>query len=359
VEPVNKMEMIYGEDGYYLRKENSLFKAVVKVDKNPEADPVKESLLFVAAKIPGNVFRTWQKFANEVARRAPGTWGSEAALLLFYHPEKKEWAAYPPEQKLSSAFVDFSGVTDAMKAFRDMNGKEWLLAGTFHSHPGGSSSPSGTDIKDEKDLDGIHIIVPNFGRDGNKNITIHACASRARFEFKKAGHVIDFAADGPEDFPDVWFSQLKKEGPDHGKKPATVTYYGGREWEWGKDFGREFVGWSNIKDVRKTLKKMDLKKKDIEYLVDNYEGLFDPMVEALDKIREAYGDLDKGAEHWRIKMIKDQIKEGAEKIAEAIAELSESLLKGRDEPSSGSEGATAEPTEGGRSHFEGHDVDMH
>jgi hypothetical protein len=105
---------------------------------------------------------------------------------------------------------------------------------------------------------------------------------------------------------------------------------------------------------------MDLKKKDIEYLVDNYEGLFDPMVDALDKIKEAYSDLDKGAEHWRIKMIKDGIKDGAEKIAEAISALSESLLKGRDEADGGEVGATAEPTtEGGRSHFEGHDVDMH
>ncbi len=350
------MEIINGEDGYYLKKENAIFKATVKVDRNPDADPVKESLLFIAKKIPGNVFRTWQKFADEVARRAPGNWGSEAALLLFYHPEKKEWAAYPPEQKLSSAFVDFSGVTDAMKAFRDTNGKEWLLAGTFHSHPGGSSSPSGTDIKDEKDLDGIHIIVPNFGRDEAKNITIHACASRARFQFKKAHHVIDFAAEGPEEFPDVWFSQLKKEGPDHNKR-ASITYYGGRDF----DFGQTFVGWSNVKDVRKVLKKLDLKKKDIEYLVDNYEGLYEPMVEALDKIRSAYEDLEKGAEHWRLKMIQSDIKEGAEKIAEAITELSDSLLKGRDEASGGEGGgASAEPTtEVGRSHFEGTDIDMH
>jgi proteasome lid subunit RPN8/RPN11 len=284
-----ELEYIVGETGHYMRKKNALIEAVVPVGSNPDFNPVEESLTFIGKKIPGNIFRAWQKFGQEVARRRKS--GSEAALLLFYHPEKTVWSAYPPEQRLSAASVDFSGVTDAMKEFRKEHGKEWLCAGTFHTHPGGSSCPSSTDEKDEKDMDGIHIIVPEFGGAGEKNVTIHATASRQRYVFKKTSHVIDFSVGGVDAVPEKWFSQIKEGGGGR-----NVTYPRGYvgDYHGGYGYGRGYsstVRSLDLKDIKKVLKRLNFSKEERGALLKDNQDIFTEACEVLAKIAEVRTDF--------------------------------------------------------------------
>lgn len=231
-----KIEFLQGEDGYYKKVTNALFEAVVKAEKNPEMSSIDESLTYHAKKIPGPVFRSWLTFCREVAARNKGN--SEAGLMLMYHPEKKEWDAFPPKQDLSSVNVDFSGVTDAAMKFREVNGKEWLIAGTLHSHPGGAS-PSTTDEEDEKKMDGIHLIVPDFGKGGEKGIHAHIVASKSRFYVKHVpGFLVDFTISGESKYPEEWINQCKFDTVGVGRRkerPLGESFRGGPYAGYGYD----------------------------------------------------------------------------------------------------------------------------
>lgn len=204
--PQMSMEFLTGDDGYYVKKRNPLFEAVVRTGKNPEAPEIKESLTYHARKIPGPRFRSWLAFFRDVAKENHGS--SEGGLMLLYQPVTKEWQAFPPKQNLNSAHVDFGAVTETLLKFRERFGKEWILAGTAHSHPG-EAFASSTDEDDEKKMDGVHIIVPDFGR-RDTGFVAHVCASTSRFVVKKIEMLIDIKAEGCEEYPkEEWLKQIK------------------------------------------------------------------------------------------------------------------------------------------------------
>ena len=239
----NSMEYVAGEDGWYLKKVNPIFSATIRVGSNPTADSVKESLVFSAKKIKGSTFRAWQAFCREVASRNKGY--SEAALMLMYHPEKKEWQAFPPKQDLSSVTVDFSGVSDALVAFRKEYGSEWLLAGTLHSHPG-DAHPSQTDVDDERKMDGVHLVIPDFGKGGEKGIYAHIVASGVRFRVTEVpGFLVDFSDKGEDDVPEGWYKQCEWDKGVSGKYKGGRGYGGYSRGNWseygGYQSGTAFV----------------------------------------------------------------------------------------------------------------------
>lgn len=340
-----KIEFLQGEDGYYKKITNPLFEAVVKTEKNPDMLPVDESLTYHAKKIPGPVFRSWQAFCREVAQRNKGY--SEAGLILAYHPGKKEWDAFPPKQDLSSVHVDFSGVTEAIQKFREKFGKEWLIAGTLHSHPG-SAFPSSIDEGDEENMDGVHIIVPDFGKGGEKGINAHIVASKERFVVKHVpGFLVDFSIEGEKKYPDDWINQCKF---DTGARKKTLYsgegYYGGRRYPgyvdgYGYQTGNEFVykgeGAKTFKltvenremnvlaeqfenvEAKTLLKKLGFSKAQRKYLIKNFEDDLSDIMSAFDAARECLKYV-KGLRGEVVKSERERIIDEAGKAVERSLE---------------------------------------
>lgn len=357
-----KLEYLSGPDGWYLKKVNPIFAATVKVDKNPLADGVDEELIFHAKKIPGSMFRSWQAFCREVAARNKGH--SEAALMLMYHPTKKSWQAFPPKQDLSSVFVDFSGVSDALEEFRKEHGAEWLLAGTLHSHPG-DAHPSSTDVGDEEKMDGVHIVIPDFGRGGEKGIHAHICASGSRFRVKEApGFLIDFSVKGEDPVPEHWYSQCKWDtgvgrrtysggrvhgGGWHGGGSRDGTY---SDYRTGNEFIHKGEGPRTFKitvdsrdmnvlsdqfegiESKVMLKKLGFSKAQRKYLCANFEGemtemlsVFEHCREALKYMKEIRGDVSKFERETMI----DKAGDAVEVSMEMIKSICETILTSSDQ----------------------------
>lgn len=383
-----KMEFLQGEDGYYKKVTNALFEAVVRCEKNPEMPTVEESLTYHAKKIPGPVFRSWQAFCREVAAKNNGH--SEAGLILMYHPEKKEWDAIPPKQDLSSVFVDFSGVTDAIVKFREKNGKEWLMAGTLHSHPG-SAHPSTTDEEDEKKMDGVHIVIPDFGKEGEKGIFAHIVASKIRFVVKHVpGFLVDFSVQGVQKYPDDWISQCKFDsgagrksyqgGRNHGRYPGGYGYgdgYGGYGDSYGASYGNDLVykgeGPKTFKltvdkvqmnvlaeqfdaiEPKTLLKKLGFSKAQRKFLMGGFEDDLKEMVDVFLAIRDGLKDTKeiKGTvsktEH---ESIVDNWGTAAEKILETISSISHRILSQAKDAPKDDPSEPDEDKEGGESSSE-------
>lgn len=275
---VTAMTFMNGEDGYYLKKRNALFEAVVKVSKNPEAPEIKESLTYHARKIPGPRFRSWLSFTKDVAAKNSG--GSEAGLILLYNTATKEWQAMPPKQDLNMAHVDFGGVTEALIAFREKHGKNWVVGGTLHSHPGGAFASS-TDEEDEKKMDGVHIIVPDFGKH-ESGIVAHVTASGSRFVVRKIDMLIDLKAEGVEEYPkDEWLKQVtfgngnRYHRQDHDYSGRYGDYYGGhygRGYHWSDSWDKENI--DAILSVTTTdINGKESKDKKINVLSKNFDSL--------------------------------------------------------------------------------------
>lgn len=293
-----------GEDGYYVEKKNPIFHAVVKTDGNPENPKVEEWLKFIAARVPGNIFRSWQAFGRAVADR--NNIGSEAALIIFYNPEKKIWGAYPPKQDLSSVHVDYSGVTEAAEKFRAENGKEWMIAGTLHTHPGGAE-PSFTDEKDEEGMDGIHFIVPDFGKPVERGVTCHITCSKTRFEVSKIERVINWDVKETEVFPEKWFGQLvvSEGGRRYGRGwNRGYGYYSGYTFNRSEDDATTWTGKVNGKDVDlldnlleapelpKVLKMIGFSKKERKLLIAQHEDVLSDVLFAFDYARDALSEIN-------------------------------------------------------------------
>lgn len=327
------MEFVTGEEGWYIKKTNALFHAVVKVGKNPTADEIEEKLIFHGKKIPGPMFRSWQTFCRDVCMRARGD--SEAGLILLYHPVKKTWDAIPPKQDLSVVHVDFSGVTEAIQKFRQKHGSEWLIAGTLHSHPG-SAHPSTIDEKDEANMDGVHLIVPDFGRGGEKGITARIVASKTAFRVDEVpDFLVDFSLVGVDRYPKEWVDQCKFDAAGGRRKWAEHTtgdygFYGGSSrssFQTGNEF---FVNGEGANTHKLTidqrthnvmhqsfeqiepgalLKKLGFPKSHRKWLLHHFEddmkdlaSMFDYCLDALKTIKEVRGDF---VHSDRIKAIQD------------------------------------------------------
>lgn len=135
-----------GKDGYYLKKSNRLFDAVVKIASLPDFDEVAESLTWNAPKIPSKIIDE----SLEFFRAVHDMHRSEAIVLLAL--DKGVWSIVVPGQTVSPASLKYECPPGAN------------LAGTIHSHCGMGAFFSGTDTNDVANFDGVHIVLGRIDR---------------------------------------------------------------------------------------------------------------------------------------------------------------------------------------------------
>jgi len=228
------------------------------------------------------------------------------------------------------------------------------MAGTLHSHPKGCNWPSSTDEGDEEKLDGVHLIVPDWGREIDKTVA-HITSTGVRFVVKKPGAtLIDLSIPGIEVYPAEWMSQCKMEGQGSWKKRE--AYYAGGDY--GRSSGPSSTGTGNelfykgegpktfrltidgkemnvlhskfeAMETKTLLKQLGFTKKRRNWLMNQFgedmnelSDLFDETRRVLQYVKEIRGTISK-AEHEEIV---DKAGTACEKSLEVIQSLAKRIL---------------------------------
>ncbi len=144
--PKDDIVYIVAKDGIYLKKKIGIVDALVKVDKISYLKDVETYARLTIPKISEKLFGRILSFFREVYK----VHKSEAAALIYFNQDRKEFKVEIPAQKVSFSKADYV----RNKAFKDFS----FLA-TVHSHSNFGAFHSGTDTSDEKNLDGLHITL--------------------------------------------------------------------------------------------------------------------------------------------------------------------------------------------------------
>ncbi len=139
---------VVARDGFYLKKSNHFYNCVVKVKSIPGLPEMEESLVLRQGmpKIPYSLVEEAIAFFRAVYEE----YNSEAAVLLVFDKHEKQWSILPMKQRVSSASVEYGA------------GAVSGICGTIHSHCNMGAFFSGTDDKDDSQIDGFHIVVGNI-----------------------------------------------------------------------------------------------------------------------------------------------------------------------------------------------------
>lgn len=192
---------VIGRDGFYKRIRNPLYSALVKVTAIAHLPVLKESATVNVAKVPEKLFRRVESFFVEVYKEHK----SEAAVILFYNPTTSTWGAQAPLQEVSGGKVDYKleGMRPPLGFTSDM------VFGSIHSHASMSAFFSGTDDKDDKSADGLHIVV---GKLDSKSREYAARWMLAGLPFKAEFENVVEGVDLPKADP-IWLAQVSKPTP--------------------------------------------------------------------------------------------------------------------------------------------------
>ena len=219
---------VVGRNGLYLAKSSAIGTVTIKIGdvKAPilAAPEVKEAWIAPFPHIPFNIFAPVIAFLKEVKK----IYDSEGLARFYYHDGA--WSAYIPEQVVSSASVDVAqGVPEPAGIF----------AAEIHSHPGGSSTFSGTDDANEQ-MDRVFLCVA-WPPNSRPSFTARVGTGMKMWLSLELGHIVDLESEiridvtpalllgggntmPSYDFPAEWLERVSKRAA-----PVVVspTYYRG------------------------------------------------------------------------------------------------------------------------------------
>jgi len=143
-------------DGIYLIKKTCLCEAWIKLEKE-EIPPFKEIAEKIVVKLPKKIPYEWVQKSVKFFKTVLYTLGTEAILIVFYHPEKEEFRIDAPMQVASA------GQVRTVEPIISIDG--FLPLGSVHSHGCGSAFHSSGDVSDEKKHSGLHIVCGNLDKE--------------------------------------------------------------------------------------------------------------------------------------------------------------------------------------------------
>lgn len=150
-------------NGTWMHKNTGLCSCFVPVDNISFLDDIKNEIN-ININIPKISFDiTWKikKFFELVLNYAK----SEAAVILYFNPDKNHYLVEVPLQSVSHTSVFYE--KKPIIHLEEMQG--YLCVGTIHSHCDFDAFHSGTDLNDESNFDGLHI---TFGNNDKDNFSI-------------------------------------------------------------------------------------------------------------------------------------------------------------------------------------------
>lgn len=163
-------ELPAGED-YFLIAKNGVFdhrdhkvKTFQRADYSdvPNLGTLKTHCRFELPKIPTEII--WRSLL--FFRRVWYTRHAEAAVILFWNAEKKEYFLHAPRQQVSGGGVSYGTLRRSVpdpeeaKYVSEMSQKGYKRIGTIHSHCNFNAYHSSVDTGDEAEWpDGVHITI--------------------------------------------------------------------------------------------------------------------------------------------------------------------------------------------------------
>ena len=143
---------VLGRDGYYLRKKNGYYSALVKVKTCSSAPALEERVEFDFPPVPKLVLDQIAAFLRKVWELH----ASEGMTILHLSEDRQRWGWTVPTQRVSGAAVEYDNEPPP-PGFRPF--------GTVHSHANFGAFQSGTDADDEVKgrFDGVHVTIGNLG----------------------------------------------------------------------------------------------------------------------------------------------------------------------------------------------------
>jgi len=170
IDEIEKPSYIVAKNGFFIAKENKIFKSCVQVKSIPEFSDQQSKLVMKIGKIPYHIIEDSLKFFRAVFNK----YASEASLFITHNEEDKTWGILVPKQEVSACGVDYeTGVMDGRKD----------IYGTIHSHCNMSAFHSGTDDKDENNFDGIHLTLGEISSN-DFEIAASVTSNSTRFKFE-------------------------------------------------------------------------------------------------------------------------------------------------------------------------------
>jgi len=149
---------IIAKKGFYIKKKNNMYEALLQVDKFRFLKDINEKIIFNLHKLPLFLLEDCNNFFRDVYKHLK----SEAIVLLYYDFDTNQYFLEIPYQEVSCSSIDYKFPT------LETN---WKLVGSIHSHPVMGAFQSDTDYFDEKYFEGIHITL-SFNKDIN-SFSIH------------------------------------------------------------------------------------------------------------------------------------------------------------------------------------------
>ncbi len=150
--PEDEICYLIAKQGIFLKKKVGLVESLTKVDKISILNELKPWAKMSLPKISGPQMGKIISFFKAVVNEFSG----EANVLLYYNETENKYITSVPKQEVSAAACDYEQGTSI---------PGYDLVGTVHSHARMSAFHSGTDDKDEKHFDGLHITIGNLTDD--------------------------------------------------------------------------------------------------------------------------------------------------------------------------------------------------
>lgn len=188
---------ILDNTGWRQFKRNHVSTSLIKIEKLLGMPENKDFINLTVPKLPIALIKKVTAFFVAVYDKQK----SEAVGYLYFQPDTKEWDFYPPSQTATGAHVSYDQAPER---------KNWVVAGTIHSHGSMSAFHSGTDHDDETFFDGVHITIGYVNARPEYSCSIMSQGGRAKF--KDPSDLINGSPDA--EVPTEWLTAIKLDEPN-------------------------------------------------------------------------------------------------------------------------------------------------
>ncbi len=155
--PESGMYFVIGSNGVFAHKQSRIGRSLVPVESISFLEPVSAFIIPSLPKLPKRVVAQAVSFFRQVFNR----YHSEAGVVIYYNPDKRDFILWCPKQEVSGGSCDYDR-NDSGQNEPSLVG--YNIVGTIHSHCDFQAFHSGVDIHDEELYDGLHITIGNVNR---------------------------------------------------------------------------------------------------------------------------------------------------------------------------------------------------
>jgi proteasome lid subunit RPN8/RPN11 len=224
---------VLAANGLYLCRNHAFFRSCTKARGFPgELEEVTPFLHQSFPKVPQELMEQAVGFFSAVAEEH----GSEAGLFLAWNRDSEAVELVVAAQT-ATVSTAWNGGVHAVGLQYDVPTDlppELLIFGDIHSHVDGAAYASGTDVHDEVDKPGLHVVV---GRIGLEPPDVHAeiVVDGTRFSVDPLDVIAGYERRA-EEVPQAWLAKVEIED-------VSKTWQDGWSWSGGGGGGYGSNGW--------------------------------------------------------------------------------------------------------------------